>query len=68
MQLSFGPVLMAAAGVALLLGGWLASRRRMLLADTPRSRCAAVFVGFNELVGAVQGTDLSPAHFPAVES
>lgn len=68
MQLSFGPVLMAAAGVALLLGGWLASRRRMLLADTPRSRCAAVFVGFNEIVGAVQGTDLSPAHFTAVES
>jgi hypothetical protein len=41
------------AAPLLLWGAWL-SRRRAGLADTPRSRCAAVFVGFNEITGAVE--------------
>jgi len=38
---------------AALLGAAWVSRRRMNLTDMPRSRCAAVFVGFNEISGAV---------------
>ena len=52
-----------AFSAACLLASWWVSRRRMNLADTPRSRCAAVFVGFNEITGAVGSVQATPAWF-----
>jgi len=57
-----------ALSAALLLGAWWVSRRRMNLADTPRSRCAAVFIGFNEITGSVESVEASPAWFTGTMS
>lgn len=39
----------------------------MRVADTPRSRCAAVFVGFNRVQGAVAGVVRTRAHYSGEE-
>lgn len=58
-----GSILPLVAGLMLLGAAWWASRRRMRVADTPRSRCAAVFVGFNNVQGRVGDVTPSPAHY-----
>lgn len=59
-----GPTIAAwSIGAVFFLIAWWVSRRRMRVADTPRSRCAAVFVGFNHVEGAVGSLQASAAHF-----
>jgi LemA protein len=50
-------------GLGLLAIAWRISISRMRVADTPRSRCAGVFVGFNNVQGVVASVTPSPAHF-----
>ena len=57
------PLIPLGIGVVLLAAAWWASRRRMRVADTPRSRCAAVFVGFNNVQGRVGEMFATAAHY-----
>ena len=52
--------------MVLLLLAWWVARRRSRFVDVPRSRCAAMFVGFNQLEGAVKAVEMTPSHFERV--
>lgn len=62
------PQIVSAVGGAVLVAGAIAGaffllRRRQLLADTPTSKCAGVFMGWNEVVGVAHASASTLSHF-----
>ncbi|MFM7253232.1 MAG: LemA family protein [Ilumatobacteraceae bacterium] len=49
--------------LVLLVLAWWTARRRSRLVDVPRSRCAAMFVGFNQLEGTVKAVHETSSYF-----
>ena len=55
-----------AAAVALVWWGFFLLRRRQLIADTPTSKCAGVFMGWNEVAGQAVTDTPTTSHFAAL--